>query len=567
MAEHRNFSHLLVEKGLISEEQLKSAYQAHSLRGGSLSDILIELGYVDEKDLMIFLSTYLSIPPVKVLNLKIGPEILKLIPKEIARKYMILPIGKIGNTLTVVVVDPLNVFIFEDLERISGCQINPVITSRSELSHALDVHYKESVTTAIEEIIKGSKEASLEIIKEEKEEIKDEDILRSIEEAPIIKLTNYILKKAVQNHASDVLIEPLTDSSRVRFRMDGVLQEADTFPRKMHNFVISRIKVISDLNITEHRLPQDGRFRMKVLGSGIDFRVSILPSTLGEKAALRVLDRSTGLVNLDALGFGESFTNVLKNDAALSYGMILACGPTGSGKTTTLYAILQHIYTVRKNIITVEDPIEYQLEGVNQVNVNYEVELTFAAALRSILRQDPDIIMVGEIRDFDTVDIAIKAALTGHLVLSTLHTTTAPGAITRLINMGIEPFLLSSTLVGVVAQRLVRRLCPRCKEKVDLDECLREKFKIKKNTFVYKPKGCRACSNQGYKGRIALGEYLHLSIGIRKLVNDSAAQGTIKRLARQQGMCTLRENGISKVESGITSLEEVLRATAADEDQ
>ncbi len=562
----KDFAHLLVEKGLINEEQLQDLRKTHSQKGGLLSEILIELGYVKEKDLMIFLSTYLSIPPIKVLNLKISPEIIKLVPKEIARKYMIIPVGKIGNIITVAVADPLNVVIFDDLERLTGCEINPVIASRSELEKAIDIYYKESVTTAIEEIIKNSQSASIEIIKEEKHEVKDEEILRSIEEAPIIKLTNYIIRKAVEERASDILIEPLGESSRVRYRIDGVLREADSFPGKMHNFVISRIKVVAGLDITEHRLPQDGRFRLKIIGHDIDFRVSILPSTLGEKVALRILDKSAGLLDLDALGFEEDFTEKLKQDADSSYGMILVCGPTGSGKTTTLYSILRHIYTPKKNIITVEDPIEYQLEGINQVNVNYEVNLTFASALRSILRQDPDIIMVGEIRDFDTVDISIKAALTGHLVLSTLHTTTASGSVTRLINMGVEPFLLSSTLIGVVAQRLVRRLCPHCKEEIKLDSEVRTLYKIKKEAVIYKPKGCRSCFNQGYKGRVALGEYLHLDPEIRKLVYESAGEHTIKQYARSKGMRTLREDGILKVEKGITSLEEVLKVTAQDED-
>ena len=562
----KDFSHLLVEKGLINEEQLKNLEKVHAKKGGSLSEILIELGYVNEKDLVIFLSTYLSIPPIKVLNLKIPPEVIKLIPKDIARKYTIIPVGKIGNIITVAVADPLNVVIFDDLERLTGCEINPVVASRSELEQAIEVHYKESVTTAIEEIIKDSQAASIEIIKEEKREIKDEEILRSIEEAPIIKLTNYIMRKAVEDRASDILIEPMGESSRVRYRIDGVLREADSFPGKMHNFVISRIKVIAGLDITEHRLPQDGRFRLKILSHDVDFRVSILPSTLGEKAALRILDKSVGLLDLDVLGFEEDFVKKLKGDAASSYGMILVCGPTGSGKTTTLYSILRYIYTPQKNIITVEDPIEYQLEGINQVNVNYEVNLTFASALRSILRQDPDIIMVGEIRDFDTVDIAIKAALTGHLVLSTLHTTTACGSVTRLINMGVEPFLLSSTLIGVVAQRLVRKLCPKCREVVKLTEEVRNTYKIRKNAVVYKPKGCHACLNQGYRGRIALGEYLHMDSEIRRLVNESQGEHTIKHYARNSGMRTLREDGILKVEKGLTSLEEVLKVTAADED-
>jgi len=566
MYEYRkDFTRLLVEKGLISEEELKSIQEMHAAKGGSLSEILIKSGYVNEKDLVIFLSTYLSIPPIKVLNLKIPSEVIKIIPKATARKYTILPVGRIGNVLTVAVSDPLNIVVFEDLERITGCEINPVISPHSELTQAIDVYYKESVTTAIEEIIQNSESAAIEIIKEEKKDIKDIDIMRSIDEAPVIKLTNYIIRKSVEEHASDILIEPMDNSSRARYRIDGVLRETDTFPKKMHDFVISRLKVIADLDITEHRLPQDGRFKMKVMGNDVDFRLSVLPSTLGEKAALRVLDKSTGLMDLSFLGFSDDFVKQVQDDALSSYGMILACGPTGSGKTTTLYSILRYIYTPQKNIITVEDPIEYQLEGINQVNVNYEVDLTFASALRSILRQDPDIIMVGEIRDFDTVDIAIKAALTGHLVLSTLHTTTAPGAVTRLINMGVEPFLLSSTLIGVVAQRLVRKLCQRCKEEANLDAGIRERFGIKKDAKVYKPEGCKVCNNQGYKGRVALGEYLHMNSELKNMVSESETEHAIRKYARAHGMRTLREDGVLKVENGITSLEEVLRVTAGDD--
>lgn len=564
----KDFGKLLVEKGLVNKEQLDEAFKILAQKGGSLSDLLVTLGFVNERDLMIFLSTYLSIPPIKILNLKITPEILKMIPKDTAKKYMVLPVGKVGNNLTIAVSDPLNIIVSDDLEKLTGCRISPVIAIRSELKQALEIHYKESITSAIEEIITDSEGASsIQFIKEDsKEDVRDEEIIRSLDDAPIIKMTNYILKKAVEDHASDVMIEPLAHQSRVRTRQDGILREAQVFPKKMHNFVISRIKVIANLNITEHRLPQDGRFRMNIVGNNIDFRVSIMPSTMGEKAVLRILDRSSGLLGLTALGFSPEDDAKIKNDSLSSFGMILVCGPTGSGKTTSLYAILSHVYSPEKNIVTVEDPIEYQLEGINQVNVNYEVNLTFPATLRSILRQDPDVIMVGEIRDFDTVDIAIKSALTGHLVLSTLHTTTACGSVTRLFNMGVEPFLLSSTLIGVLAQRLVRKLCPRCRQINDISDQLRVKYGLGKKTQVYKPKGCPACNNFGYKGRIALAEYLHMTPEVRALINESANEHVIKKTAREKGMRTLREDGMLKVEQGLTSIEEVLNSTMADEE-
>jgi len=558
----KDFVALLVEKGLITEDQLEEVRRLHKERGGSLSQLLIELGYVSEKDLTIFISTYLSIPPVKLLNLKISKEVLDMIPKDVARKYLVIPLSKIGNTLSLAMADPLNILILEDLERLTGCQINPVISFRSEILEALNLYYPETVTTAIEEIIKKEEVKNLEVIKEEKEEIKDEEIKRSLEDTPVVKLTNYILKRAVEMRASDIFIEPLKNSMRVRFRIDGLLHKIDEFPKKMHNLVISRIKVMANLDITEHRLPQEGRFIIRILDRKVDFRISILPSTLGEKAALRVLDKSNLLLDINLLGFSEKVTDYLKKDSLSSYGMILVCGPTGCGKSTTLYSILKYIYSPEKNIITVEDPIEYQLEGINQVNVNYEVGLTFASALRSILRQDPDVIMVGEIRDFDTVDIAIKAALTGHLVLSTLHTTTSTGALVRLINMGVEPFLLSSTLIGVLAQRLVRRLCLECREKAQLEEEIREKYKIKKEAAVYKPRGCRACLFRGYKGRIAIGEYLHLDAKIKELINRSAPEPVIREEAKSGGLTTLREDGIKKIEAGLTSLEEVIKVTS-----
>ncbi|MFH1767671.1 MAG: GspE/PulE family protein [Candidatus Omnitrophota bacterium] len=548
---------------MITEAQLRNVEQLEAQQGGSLIDFLIDVGYVDEKELMLFLSSYLSIPPFKILNLKVSPNALSLIPKETAKKYVVCPVGRIGRALSVAVTDPLNVVLLEDLEKITRCGVTPIVACRSELKQAVEMHYQESVTTAIDDIIKDSKGGSIRVIKEEKD--KEEEILKSIDDAPIIKLTNYILKKAVEEKASDIFIESLANNARARYRIDGILREADIFPRKMHNFIISRIKVISGLNIAEHRLPQDGRFRMNILGREVNFRVSILPAMLGEKMVLRVLDESQEFLDIGSLGFNENLVNKLKDDSLSSYGMILVCAPTGSGKTTTLYSILRHIYSPEKNIVTVEDPIEYQLPGVNQVNVNEEVGLTFVAALRSILRQDPDSIMIGEIRDSQTLDISVKAALTGHLVLSTLHTTTASGSVTRIINMGIEPFLLASTLIGVLAQRLVRKLCPKCKEENPFTEDMKEVLKIRKDAVVYKAKGCTACGGQGYKGRVPIGEYLHVDKEVRKLINDVASQQEIKRLARRQGMNTLREDGIRRVEQGLTSLEEILRTTVADE--
>jgi len=556
------FTDYLIDNKLISKEDLEKALSMQKEKGGSLVELFVKLGIMQESQVISILSGYLSFPPMRVLNLNVTKEILDLIPEKIASSLQVMPIGKIGNTITVAMSDPLNVLAIDDLKKITGCEINPVIAPFSEMKEAISVHYSRQPLTSLEDIIGGQKPENLEIIRE-KEAVEEQ--IGSIDEAPVIKFTNSTLKKAVYARASDILIEPLEKTSRVRFRIDGLLKEAESFPKKMHPFVVSRIKVLCNLNIAEHRLPQEGRFRSIILDRNIDFRVSILPSSMGEKCALRILDKTTALLDLDLVGFEGDVLKEVKEDSLKPHGLILVCGPTGSGKTTTLYAAISHIYTPEKNIITVEDPIEYQLKGINQVSINPQINLTFASCLRSILRQDPDIIMIGEIRDFDTADIAIKAALTGHLVLSTLHTTTSAGSVTRLLNMGIEPFLLSSTLIGVLTQRLVRTLCPKCKEEFKMTEAIREKYSISKEAKIYRAKGCNSCQNLGYKGRTVLCEYLPVGLKIRALVNSSASEHTIKREARLLGMRTLREDGLIKVAKGITTLEEVLKVTGPDE--
>ncbi|MFH1771590.1 MAG: GspE/PulE family protein [Candidatus Omnitrophota bacterium] len=563
----KNFGQVLLDKGLISPEQMQKAIDHQKEHNCSLNESILTLGAIDERQLLIQVSTYLSIPPIKVTDLNISADILKLIPSEIAEKYQVLPIGKIGNVLTVAMADPLNIVAIDDLERITKHQINPVISLRSQMQEVIENRYKKTISESVEAIIKDSDISTIEVIEDDsKEMFKDSEIMSSVDEAPVIKLTNYILKEAVEENASDVLIEPLSYNSRVRLRIDGTLRESQTFSRKMHPFVISRVKVMANLNITEHRRPQEGRFRLNLLDKNVDFRISILPSTLGEKVAVRILDESQGLLDLEKLGFQEDVTKQLKEDSKSSHGMILVCGPTGCGKTTSLYSILRHIYTPEKNIITVEDPIEYQLAGINQVNVNYEVGLLFSSALRSILRQDPDVIMIGEIRDSDTIDIAIKAALTGHLLLSTLHTTTAPGSVTRLVNMGVEPFLLSSTLIGVLSQRLIRKICPHCKEIDNVEEKIKIANHLPAKTTLYKTKGCNLCTKQGYKGRVGLGEYLHLDPELSQLIYTNCEENAIKKAARLKGMRTLREEGLLKVIEGITTLEEVFRHTMRDND-
>ena len=399
--------------------------------------------------------------------------------------------------------------------------------------------------------------------------VTDADMGKLSSDAPVIKITDLILDEAVKKKASDVLIEPFEKKLRVRFRIDGILQEEQSPPKNLHMSIVSRIKVMSELNIAEHRLPQDGRFKAKLAGREVDFRVSVLPTAFGEKVAIRILDKSQAMLDIQKLGFGEDALDVLRKVSKMPHGMILVTGPTGSGKTTTLYSVLKLLDSPEKNIVTVEDPVEYQLEGINQVTVKTEVGLTFASALRSILRQDPNIIMIGEIRDFDTVDIAIKSALTGHLVLSTLHTTTACGSVVRLVNMGVEPFMINSSVLCIMAQRLVRKICAYCKQEDTLAEGVLKNMKIvipkgQKPVF-FKGKGCQRCLNFGYSGRVGISEVLLLTPKIRDLILNRAQEHIIKQHARAEGMHTLREDGIRAALAGLTSLEEIIRVTAGDE--
>jgi len=562
---------LLINNKVISEFQLDKALKIQKEKGGSLKDIFVQSGFITEKDLMSVLSQGLGIPPISLARFKIDQELLKLIPRDIANKYQIMPVSKVGNMLTIAMSDPLNIFAIDDLKSITGFNIGIIITSHKEVQDAIDQYYVEDTHEAIEELMEDLKTQEMEIIQigEVEEKVDSERLFKLVEEAPVVKLTNMILENGVKARSSDILIEPMENSVRIRYRVDGILKEVEALPKNTHESIVSRIKVMSELNIAERRLPQDGRFRLRVNNNKIDFRVSILPSSKGEKVALRVLDKSQAMLDIDKLGFSDYALDKLKKCASRPHGMILVCGPTGSGKTTTLYSLMKHVHSPEKNLITVEDPIEYQIEGINQVTARVEAGLTFASALRSILRQDPDVIMIGEIRDFDTVDIAIKSALTGHLVLSTLHTTTAPGSVVRLINMGCEPFLISSSLIAIIAQRLIRKLCPKCRDSYKPVEALCAKLGIDikktKDISFYRAKGCPACLNTGYSGRVGICEVLPITLVIRDLVLKRARENEVKRAARKEGMKTLREDGMEKVLAGLTSLEEVLRVTVADE--
>lgn len=560
---------ILIKNKLITEDDLKLALQIQKEHGGKLSDCLVKLNLVSEKDLLLALSEGLGFPPISLARFKIDPEVLKSIPKEMAKHYQIIPVAKMGKALTVAMADPLNIFAIDDLKALTGYEINPIIAQQNEILNMIEQSYDEPAAEAIDDIIKDITDMDIEVVKESRESGMDaQELVRLTKEAPVIRITNLLLEKAIEMNASDLLIEPWERAMRVRVRVDGMLRELEAPPAKYHAPIVSRIKVMSELDISEHRLPQDGRFKIKLQDRFVDFRVSILPTFYGEKVALRVLDKSTATLDIERLGFDNETLATIKSASDRPHGMILACGPTGSGKTTTLYSILKYVDSPEDNIVTVEDPVEYQIEGINQVSIRPEIGLTFASCLRSILRQDPDTIMVGEIRDFETVDIAIKSALTGHLVLSTLHTTTAPGSIVRLVNMGVEPFLITSSVIGIINQRLVRKICPSCKESYELTKTMMSDLGIKDSKAplqAFRGKGCKKCFNIGYLGRVVIAEVLVFTPNIKEMVIARAQEFELKAAARKEGMQTLRENGLRKVAEGITTLDEVLRTTAPDE--
>ncbi len=561
---------ILINNKLLTQEQLDQAIEAQKTSGGRLSELIVSLKFVKESDLAAALSEGLGFPLIDLKRLKIDPEVVKTVPVDICRNYQIIPISRIGDTITVAMADPLNIFAIDHLKSLTGRKINPIISSSQDILQTLELYYPDTARDMVDDLVKEITVSSIELVKEEKEAgLSDSELSKISLEAPAIKVTNMILEEAVKKRSSDILIEPLSKSLRIRFRIDGVLQEQQSPPRNMHHLIVSRIKVISDLNIAEHRLPQDGRFKVRMMGREVDFRVSILPSSFGEKVAIRVLDKSQAMLDIEKLGFSEDVITKLKKVSLLPHGMMLVCGPTGSGKTTTLYSVLKFVDKPTKNLVTVEDPVEFQLPGINQVTVRPDVGLTFASSLRSILRQDPNVVMIGEIRDYETVDIGIKSALTGHLVLSTLHTTTAAGAIARLINMGIEPYLIDSALICVMAQRLVRKICPGCKDKVHVPDTLLDAMHVRlpegARPEFFKGKGCKQCFNSGYSGRVGIAEMLLLTPAVRQLVLSRAQEHVIKRQARAEGMSTLRENGIGEVLKGMTTLDEILRVTAPDE--
>ena len=590
---------LLVKRNYINPEQLKKALEEQKLKGGRLESNLVRLGYIKEDELLSFLSAQYRVPSVKISKMEINPNVIKLVPSSISKKYFIIPINRMGPKLTLAMSDPSNIVVIDEIKFMTGFNVEPVVASETEIIDAIKKYYggggnvagmgsvsfqaadfkldDEKINASgdgiaiddvvdlddFDKLVHGAVD-NVEVV-EAQQNLED-----SIDmEGPIIKIVNGILIKAIKLGASDIHFEPYERTFRVRYRIDGVMRRDMSLPIQIKNAMTSRLKIMARLDIAEKRLPQDGRIKLR-LGKGreMDSRVSTIPILFGEKVVLRLLDKSALQLDMTKLGFEESSLVDLKASIHKPVGMILVTGPTGSGKTTTLYSALSELNKETENIITAEDPIEYNFMGINQVQMHEEIGLTFASALRSFLRQDPDIIMVGEIRDFETAQIAVQASLTGHLVLSTVHTNDAPGTITRLIDMGIEPFLISSAVILILAQRLIRKICMDCREPVKVHPQLLIDLGIPpdevKSFQVYKGKGCPICNNTGYKGRIGLYEVMPMREEVKELVLSRASTSEIKKEAMRLGMKTLRQSGVMKIKDGVTTIEEVLRSTIED---
>ena len=553
---------ILLREGLISPDQLKKALAEQRASGMRLGYTLVKLGFVEETEITKMLARQYRMPAVDLSRFEVDPKILKLIPGDIAAKHTVLPLKREGRTLTIAIGDPNNVTAIEDIKFITRCDIFPVIAGEYTLRNAIDKYYQQS-DAQLQNLLKSVEaEEDLEVVEEQSDEdVKKEDLA---DDAPVVKLINGILADAVTRGASDIHIECFEHELRVRYRVDGALQEVMKPPIKWRAALISRVKIMAALNIAERRVPQDGRIKLKMGARVIDYRVSTLPVLFGEKIVLRILDKANLTLDLAKFGFEPKAEADLMKAILNPYGMVLVTGPTGSGKTTTLYSALSKINTIDVNIMTAEDPVEYNLMGINQVLVRNEVGMTFAAALKAFLRQDPNIIMVGEIRDLETGSIGIKAALTGHLVLSTLHTNDAPSTITRMVDMGIEPFNVASAVNLIVAQRLVRRICKDCKQEHNYTDEEMHAFGITRDQGpFFKGAGCDTCNGTGYKGRQGLYEVMALSSPLRRGILKGASTEELREIAVSEGMLTLRMDGMVKVKKGITTLEEIVKETAA----
>ncbi len=560
LRDDRRFGEILIDSGLITPEQLSQALQEQQGNNQPIGSILVRLGYISQQDYLTTLSAQLDVPFILLSDYEIDPEVIDLIPAALAQKYHVVPLFRIKNALTVAMADPQDVGAIDEIRRYSQLEVEPVLAPESDIGQAIEQYYGVDVEMShtLSEVIQSIEAESEAVVAPEPEK----NLRELAEDAPVVRLVNMILTQAIKDRASDIHIEPEDDSIRVRYRVDGILREVFSPPKNLQAAVISRIKILAELDIAETRVPQDGRFRIQLGGKEIDVRVSSLPTAYGENIVMRILDKSNILLKLDDLGFAPDNLKIVRTMLSNSYGIILVTGPTGSGKTTSLYAFLNTINTVEKNIITLEDPIEYRLRMIRQAQVNPKAGMTFASGLRSILRQDPDVIMVGEIRDPETAQIAIESALTGHLVLSTLHTNDAAGAVTRLVEMGVEPFLLSSALIGIIAQRLVRRVCPKCREAYSPSVLELKRIGLnpkRQDLKFYRGKGCSFCRQSGFKGRIGIYEILKIDDKIRELILSGASSEEIRRAAIQRGMRTLKHDGLLKALQGVTTPEEVMR--------
>jgi type IV pilus assembly protein PilB len=563
---------MLIKESLITAEQLRQAVDHQKKQGGRLGTALIKLGFVKDEDITSVLSRQYGVPSINLKYYDVDAAVIKLIPQDTAVRYQIVPLSRVGSTLTIAMTDPTNVFAMDDIKFMTGFNVEPVVASEAAINEAIskfygDVQSVEELTKVMKDLT-GEENADLELAAEE-QEMDLAALERAAEEAPIIKLVNLVLTNAVKSGASDIHIEPYEKELRVRFRVDGILQEVMGPPLKLRDAITSRVKIMAKLDISEKRLPQDGRIMIKYRKDGrikeLDFRVSTVPTLHGEKIVMRLLDKENLRLDMTKLGFEPESLAKFERAILRPYGMVLVTGPTGSGKTNTLYSSVSRLNTPETNIMTAEDPVEFQLAGINQVQMKEQIGLNFAAALRAFLRQDPNIILVGEIRDFETAEIGVKAALTGHLVLSTLHTNDAPSTISRLMNMGIEPFLVATSVNLICAQRLVRRICEGCKEPLEIPrQALLDAGYTPDEaavTTIYHGRGCAKCNKGGYKGRVGLYEVMEVNDELRELVLVGASAIELKKKALEQGMITLRRSGLTKIALGQTTLEEVLRET------
>ena len=566
MAGSGRLGELLLREQLITPLELQKAIEQQRSAGGRLGYQLTKMGFIEENELTAFLSKQYGVPSIDLGEFDIELDIIKLIPKEVVLKHQIIPVNRTGATLIVAMADPSNIFAIDDIKFLTGYNVEVVVASEQAIEGAVEKYYTSNVT--FDDVMLDFDDDEVDIVDAD-EDINELDLEKSAGDAPVIKLVNLILLDAIRKGASDIHVEPFEKQLRVRYRIDGMLYEVMKPPVKLKHAITSRLKIMSQLDIAERRLPQDGRIKLKMgKNKEMDFRVSVLPTIWGEKVVLRLLDKSNLQLDMTKLGFEEKVLESFKKAVHMPYGMILITGPTGSGKTTTLYSSLSELNRSDVNISTAEDPVEYNLFGINQVQMHDDIGLNFSSSLRSFLRQDPDIILVGEIRDFETAEIAIKAALTGHMVLSTLHTNDAPSSVSRLLNMGIEPFLISASVVCIGAQRLVRKNCSECREEIEVptQSLLDLGFHpdVVDEVVVMRGSGCRICNGSGYKGRIAIYEIMFMTDELREFILNGASTLELKREAIREGMKTLRMSALSKLEEGMTSLDEVVRMTAED---